>query len=135
MEEDELVVQWRLQREIEKVGATIETNRELEPVREVRIPLSAIAGATVRRQAWYFFGPRLVLAAADLAAFETMTGAAGLALDHPATLTLKVPRGSLLQAREFAAELNLEIAERMIGAAERRGRFPGDSRKRLEEGS
>src|SRR5690606_24055870 len=43
-----LVVQWRVSRKTEHVGAVIRTDRELEPVREVAIPLEALAGAAVR---------------------------------------------------------------------------------------
>src|SRR5690606_14798491 len=37
-----LVVQWRVSRKTEHVGAVIRTDRELEPVREVAIPLEAL---------------------------------------------------------------------------------------------
>lgn len=113
----ELIVQWRVTRATDYVGAEIRTEQEYEPVREVAIPLNSVAGAAVRHRAWAWFTlkPQIVLTASDLRAFEEITGAAGLKLDHPATLTLLVPRQSRLAAIEFAAELNLILAEGAAG--------------------
>jgi hypothetical protein len=109
---DELVVQWRLARKTERVGADIRTDRELGEVREVAVPLEGVAGAVVRRRWWDWpRGPRLVLTAADLRAFEGLTGPEGLSLHHPARLALRLRRGDDLAGREFVAELALAIAE------------------------
>jgi hypothetical protein len=119
---ERLVIQWRVARETDRVGKEIRTDRELEPVREVAVPLAAIAGAAVRT-AWWRWPPgrRLVLTAADLRAFEAVAGEAGLRLDHPAELALPVRRADRVAAREFAGELELAIAERELRAAEGRG--------------
>src|SRR5690606_36193979 len=125
-----LVVQWRVSRKTEHVGAVIRTDRELEPVREVAIPLEALAGATVRerRIAWLRLRPTFVLTASDLRAFEEVAGEAGLQLDHPATLMLPVPRSDRLTALEFAADLNMIIADR---AARISKAIPSAEQKRL----
>lgn len=113
-EGEELVVQWRLARKTDHIGhASVRTDREFEAVREVRIPLQGIAGAVVRRRSWWL-GRRteVVLTAADLRAFEEITGQTGMKLEHPAALTLPVARSHALAALEFAADLNLLLAER-----------------------
>lgn len=114
---DRLVVQWRIARSTELVGWQVRTDRELEPVREVVLPLHALAGAEVRTGGWRR-RTQFVLTAADLRAFEEIAGAAGLKLDHPATLVLNIPRRERLPAREFAADLNLALAERALKRAE-----------------
>lgn len=110
---ERLVVQWRLERTTERVGAVeIRTDRELEEVREVVLPLASVAGARVRRPRWLLgFGARLVLQAADLRAFDVLAGPEGLKLDHPAELVLRLRRKDLLTAEEFAAELALAVAQ------------------------
>lgn len=91
------------------------TDRELEPVREVEVPLSGIAGAHVRTGFFgWLTGPRLVLSAADLGAFEVVAGPDGMKVDHPAQLQVKVRRRDRLIAEEFCAELALTLAERAL---------------------
>jgi hypothetical protein len=105
----------------------IRKEHELEPVREVVVPLRAIAGAAVRWRWWEWPpGPRLLLVAADLRAFEEVAGAAGLRLDHPAELVLRVRQSDSLAAREFAGELALALAEHAMRAAEQLGSEPLD---------
>ena len=97
----------------------IRTDREVEPVREVVLPLSAIAGATVQWRWWKWPpGPYLVLTAADLRAFEMVAGAAGLSLDHPAELALRLRRADRSLGTEFAGDLELAVAERALATAE-----------------
>jgi len=115
---DTLHVQWRVARSTDYVGMTIRSDKQVEPVREVVIPLSAIAGATVKWNWRWPPGPRLVLTAADLRAFEEVAGAAGLSLDHPAELELRLRRSDRALGTEFVGELELAVAEREIAAAE-----------------
>jgi hypothetical protein len=115
---DHVYVQWRVARSTERVGWQIRTDREVEPVREAVIPLSAIAGATVRWQWRWPPGPYLVLTAADLRAFEEVAGAAGLSLNHPAELALRLRGADRALGNEFAGELELALAERALAAAE-----------------
>ena len=44
LEDERLVVQWRVARATERVGSEIRTDREVEPVREVVLPLRAAFG-------------------------------------------------------------------------------------------
>src|SRR5687768_17483994 len=84
LEGDRVFIQWRVARSTDHVGMSIRTDHEVEPVREVVIPLGAVAGASVRWRWRWPPGPYVILTAADLRAFEEIAGAAGLSLDHPA---------------------------------------------------
>ncbi len=110
---DRVVVQWRLARQTERVGAmSVRTDAELEAVRQIEIPLAGVAGAMVRRRWWAPWGaPMLILRAADLRAFEEVAGESGLKLGHPAELILGLRRTDLLAAEEFSAELAMALAE------------------------
>lgn len=120
LEGDRLVIQWRLARHTEHVGAvSVRSDEELEAVRESIVPLGGVAGAAVRRRWWAPWAPHaLVLRAADLRAFEEVAGMGGLKLDHPAELLLGIRRSDLLIAEEFAAELALAVAEHALPGSE-----------------
>ena len=123
---ERLVIQWRLTRATDRVGFEIRTDREVEPVRETVVPLSSLAGAAVRRQWWRrLLGPQLVLTAADLRAFAGVADDAVLRLEHPARLVLNLRRADETAAAEFAAEVELAIAEQALSAAEERETAPG----------
>ncbi len=112
LEADRLVVQWRLEVRTEAMkGAAYETREKIEPVKEIVIPLAQVAGAFVpQRRWWKLAGPRLVITAADLLAFEKIAGQQGLKLKHPSKLVLRIKRADRLIAEEFAAELALTLA-------------------------
>lgn len=122
-ENDELKIHWRLVRKTEHMGSEMRSDQEVEPVREIVVSLSRVAGAIVRRRWWldWATGPRLVLTASDLGAFEELAGHDGLSLDHPAEVVLRLRRSDALAGREFGAELALAKAEYDLAAAERRG--------------
>ena len=130
IEGETLVVQWGTARETQKVGLVMKTDRALDPVREERIPLAGLAGANIGWQ-WLRWppGPSLVLRAADLRAFEGLAGGAGLVLEHPAELTLGIRRRDRGLAREFAAELEMHLADQALKAAERRDRVESGDRR------
>lgn len=111
LEADRLVIQWRLAVVTESMeGSGYETHEEIEPVSEVVIPLAKVAGAFVpKRKWWRLTGPKLIIAAADLLAFEKIAGQEGLKLKHPAKLILRIKRSDRLIAEEFAAELALAV--------------------------
>jgi hypothetical protein len=118
---ERLVVQWRLSRKIERIGAEIRTDRDLEAVREVVVPLDVLAGATVRRRFKGYLGRgKLVLTAGDLRAFEEIAGEEGLRLGHPAELVVGFRRSDRILAEEFAAEVTLAIAEKEAEAGRAR---------------
>lgn len=112
---DRLVFQWRLGRKTDYYGNEIRSDQKLEAVREVTVPLEAVAGAVVR-QRWreILTTPKLVLTAADLRAFEEVAGEGGLSLKHPAELVLGIHRSDRMLAEEFSAELALAVAERAL---------------------
>jgi hypothetical protein len=114
---ERLFIQWRTARETDRYGDEIRSDKELEEVREVSIPLEGVAGASVRRRWWEWPSPpRLVLTAADLRAFEAVTSEGGMTLQHPAELVLRLRRRDRLAAEEFTAELSLAVAELAAGA-------------------
>ena len=115
LKEDRITVQWRLARKTERLDGGMRTDEEVEPVRQVTIPLSGIAGVSIRRPWWGWLGrTRLELRASNLQIFEEVAGEAGFRMAHPAQLILKVHRRDRLVAEEFAAELSLALAERSL---------------------
>ncbi len=132
LEAERMVVQWRLAVQTEVYGATYETREEIEPVNEIVISLDNVAGAVVPPRRWWDpTGPKLVITASDLLAFEKIAGQQGLKLKHPAKLVLQVKRTDRLIAEEFAAELALAVARLPEGAAHRDSALPPTSAKGL----
>jgi hypothetical protein len=127
---DQLHIQWRVARSTDHVGMQIRTDKQVEPVREVVLPLSAVAGAAVRWRWRWPPGLYLVLTAADLRAFEEVAGVAGLSLDHPAELELKLRGEDRAAGNEFVGELELALAERELAAAEGKS-LPSSSQPRI----
>ncbi len=126
LEDERLFVQWRRSRTTERVGMQIRTDRELEAVRELSVPLTALAGARVR-WSWRHWPPgvHLVLTAGDLRAFEEIAGEGGLRLDHPAQLAIRVPYAQRMAAQDFASRLELALADHALRDAERVERIAG----------
>jgi hypothetical protein len=124
---DQIVIQWRLARKTESYTATaMKTDEDMEAVQEVVIPLEAVATAFVRRRWWEFWkGPRMVLTAADLQAFDEVVGKSGLRLNHPAEMAVAIRRKDLVLAEEFTAELTLAVAELAAGRLDSSPRLEG----------
>lgn len=119
VDSDSLVLQWRVQRRTDRVGTEIRSDRELDPVREASIPVASVSGAVVRWPRWGRGRPgRLVLTAADLRVFESLTGPGGFELAHPAQLVLEVRREDRDAARELATQIELTIADHALRIAE-----------------
>lgn len=118
LEAEVLTVEWRVHRATDRYGAETRSDQEVEPVRRVALPLEALGDAVVRVP-WWGFGRsgRLVLTAAALEAFEALAGPAGLQLDHPARLEVRLRREDLAQARMFVADLALARSERALRIA------------------
>jgi hypothetical protein len=119
VEADTLTIQWRTAWKVNRFDTGMSTDEEIDEVREVRIPLRALSGAFVRRRWWEFWlRPRIVLTASDLQAFEPIAGEDGLRLNHPAELELGLRWADRLAGEEFAAELQLAVAQRALEFAE-----------------
>lgn len=119
---EELAIQWRVGRRTDHIGSEMRTDEEVEPVREIVVPLSRIAGAGIQRRILgRLVPPRLILTAADLSAFEGLAGPDGLGLEHPAELILTLRRADRLPAEEFSAELALALAQLGLPSNERHG--------------
>jgi len=114
----QVTLQWRLARTVERIGAEIRSDTELEDVREFVVPLRGLAAAAVRRRWWPLGRNRLVLTASDLSAFEGLVGRDGFQLSHPAELVLTIRSQDRPAAREFCAELELALAELALAQAE-----------------
>jgi hypothetical protein len=132
LEGDEVTVQWRRARKIQDLGgATMGTDEEFEEVREAKIPLAAMAGAVIQRPWWRFWsGPRIVLLASDLQTLEAVAGEHGLRQPDPAKLVLGVRRSDALIAAEFAAELELAVAEGALARSDEKRRLSEDHAER-----
>jgi hypothetical protein len=115
---ERVLIQWRTSRAIDRVGSEIRSDSEMEAVRELSLPLSALAGAEVRSSWLPWSRPHLVLTAADLRAFESLAGKEGLQLKHPAQFEIRLRRDARFTALEFAGELELALADRALRAAE-----------------
>lgn len=133
LEPDRLVIQWRLARQVDRVGPEIRTDHEVEPLQEVVVPLQGVAGGAVRRSWWpWARTARLVLTAADLRAFEALVGPEGIRLDHPAEVVLRIRRRDVEAAWTFAADLSLAVADLALDEADPTlGRAEGERGRRL----
>lgn len=112
LEEQRIVVQWRLHTSTDEVGAQIRTNTAVGEVHEIAIPLAGVGGAMLRRP-WWGFGRRLtlVLTANDLQAMDALAGAGGLQLAHPGQLEVRISPADRDLAREFIADMALAVSE------------------------
>jgi hypothetical protein len=133
LEGEELVLQWRASRETDRVGREIRTDREVDPVKEVSIPLRAVAAAKVRASWWPWSGARLILIAADLRAFEDVVGNSGLRLGHPAELVLRLRLRDRIAAQEFVGEMEMALAERALRVAEKAGMVQARDQRALPD--
>jgi hypothetical protein len=120
LEGDTLVVQWRVEREIQRIGAEIRTDTERAGMRDVPVPVRLLGDARLRtRGRWWWRRWELVLTARDLVAFDRLAGDDGFAFEHPAELVLPVRVSDVELARDFASEVELAIAEEALAAAQR----------------
>lgn len=120
LERAQMVVQWRVEREISRIGSEIRTDVERAGMREVAIPVAMLGDARVRyRGRWWWRRGELVITARDLLAFDPLAGDDGFTFDHPAELVLPIRATDDALAHEFASEVELAIAELALAAAER----------------
>ena len=113
-----LVVQWRLARERTRVGREGAGQREQEPVREVAIPLAALANARVQRSGrwWSKKQTSLVLTASDLRAFAPLAGIGGPTPEHPGELVVPIRPEDEGAVSAFTTELEMALAEQTLRA-------------------
>jgi len=125
LDNDSVVVQWRVEREIQRIGPEIRTDTELAGIREVTVPITALGHARVQtRGRWWWRKWQIVLTARDLQAFDALAREDGFAFVHPSELVLPLRKQTLDAAQEFASEVELAIAEHALalvqGSAEAR---------------
>ncbi|MGK2962643.1 MAG: hypothetical protein ACSLFK_10930 [Gemmatimonadaceae bacterium] len=134
LEGERLTIQWRVGRKTERVGMAVRTDREVDPVQEIVVPVSLLASATVKAP-WWSFGTHLQVAliANDLRAFEDLSGTGGFRLDHPAELVVRVRKSDREAAEEFAGKLELAMADFALRIAERGRLEPAPSVPRLPD--
>lgn len=98
----------------------MKTDEDVEEVREVELPLTALGRAWLREPRWFrrFRGSRLILTATDLRAFESFAGPEGLGLEHAGRVELRIAREDRLEAAEFLADLEMAQAQRLLEAGE-----------------
>lgn len=119
LERETLVVQWRVEREVQRIGPGVRTDMERDGLRDVAVPVRMLGDVRVSaRGRWWWRRWELVLTARDLVAFDGLAGADGFAFDHPATLVLPVLTSNVELAQEFASEVALAIAELAMADAE-----------------
>jgi len=120
LERETLVVQWRVEREVQRIGPEIRTDVEREGMREVPVPVQMLGNARVRtRGRWWWRKWEVVLTARDLVAFDGLANSDGFDFQHPAELVLPVRSADLDLAHEFASEVELAIAELALADAVR----------------
>jgi hypothetical protein len=128
LERETLVVQWRVEREVQTVGPEIRTDVERAGMRDVPVPVRMLGDARVRsRGRWWWQRWELVLTARDLVAFDRLAGDDGFVFDHPAELVLPVRRSDVALANDFASEVELAIAELALADAEDASALPSPS--------
>ena len=110
-----LTVEWRLERTVSTVGRVIREDRELEGVRHVTVPITGLASAVLRAKWWpWSKASRLVITAADLRSFESISGPDGLRLAHPAQLILDIRPADRTAAEEFVADVEMALADQAM---------------------
>jgi hypothetical protein len=119
LENDAVVVQWRVEREIQRIGPEIRTDTELAGIREVTVPIRALGHARVQtRRRWWWRKWEIVLTARDLQAFDALAREDGFGFVHPSELILPLRKDAVEAARDFASEVELAIAEHALALAQ-----------------
>lgn len=111
---ERVLIQWRTSRAIDRVGSEIRSDSEVDAVRELSLPLSALAGAEFRSSWLPWSRLQVILTGADMRAFESLAGSDGLQLTHPAQFAIRVARDARAAAIEFVSELELALADRAL---------------------
>jgi len=125
LEGEMLRVEWRVHRSTDRYGEETRTDQEVEPVRQVTIPLADLTAASIRRPWWALRGgTRLTILASSLEALAALAGPEGLSLPHPAQLELKIHRHDRSAAFDFVADLQMALGDRALRLAQGGGDSP-----------
>lgn len=92
-------------------GSSVETDRSTDPVRDIRVPISAIGSIRIRRTGW-LRRRQVVIVARDLKAFIDLPGARAQELKIP------VERQHAELAAEFVGTVELAMADYALQLAE-----------------
>ena len=115
IDSDALVFQLLVTRTVTKIGGTsVNTDRFTEPVRELRVPIAALASIRIRRTGW-LRRREVVIIARDLRAFIDLPGARAQELKIP------VLRQNADAAAEFVGTVELAMADYALKLAESGG--------------
>lgn len=120
IDRDALVFQFVVTRTVTRVGGvSVQTDRSTEPVREIRVPISALASIRLRRRGW-LRRREMVIVARDLRAFVDVPGA------RAHDLTIAVPSKDADTAVELVSTVELAMADHALKLAES-GELPAGS--------
>jgi hypothetical protein len=109
---DALVFQFVVTRTVTRVGGvSVQTDRSTEPVREVRVPVSALSSIRLRRRGW-LRRREIVIVAGDLRAFVHVPGA------RAHDLTIPVLAKHADSAVELVSTVELAMADHALKLAE-----------------
>ncbi|MBL0889685.1 MAG: hypothetical protein IBJ19_03635 [Gemmatimonadaceae bacterium] len=119
LEGDTVIVQWRVEREIQRIGPEIRTDTELAGIREVTIPIHALGDARIQNRGRLWWRKwEIVLTARDLQAYDALAREDGFVFAHPSELILPLRKDAVDAARDFASEVELAIAEHALSLAQ-----------------
>lgn len=125
LENDAVMVQWRVEREIQRIGPEIRTDTELAGIREVTVPIYALGDARIQSRGRLWWRKwEIVLTARDLQAYDALAREDGFAFVHPSELILPLRKDAVDAARDFASEVELAIAEHALALAQRPAETP-----------
>lgn len=120
LEGDTVIVQWWVEREIQRIGPEIRTDTELAGIREVTIPIHALGDARIQNRGRLWWRKwEIVLTARDLQAYDALAREDGFVFAHPSELILPLRKDAVDAARDFASEVELAIAEHALSLAQR----------------
>jgi hypothetical protein len=109
---DALVFQFVVTRTVTRIGGTsVLTDRSTEPVREARVPVSALASIRLRRRGW-LRRREVAIVARDLRAFVDVPGA------RAHDLVIAVPSQHADTAVELVSTVELAMADHALKLAE-----------------
>ncbi len=116
LDDDALVLQFRVRETVTRMGGTAGYDQDTteSELREAVVPLAAVRSALVRGLWWW---TRLVLAAADLRAFDALPAV------RRGEVALRIAPRDRADALELASQLEMALAQRLLSPPDL-DRFP-----------